>query len=262
MSSSNHHTETLKDGGNIEPFRMESFETSGEEDTRDRREDGFQLYCNLEPEQEISFDELVSSNAEQANQIVAQSKEIVSRAEKKADEIERDAYEKGFAQGQKDGCDLGVKKLDRVLGNIEKVMGELTAYKRKFVEENEKEILALVRRISERVVKGTVNIDSQVVRRTILEAFGLISDPTEVTVKLNEDDLEYVKDLRPEFFKRLEGLKTLTMEADPTVTRGGCLIETGSGNIDARLERQLEMISSAIEQADQSDKTIAGDTEA
>ena len=250
MSSSSQHMQSVGTNPQIEPFRMESFDNPGTGSHADTNNGGFELYGNLECETDVSFDYLVSSDAKCAEEIVAQSKNIVSSARKKADEIERDAYEKGFAQGQKDGYELGGKKLDKVLGSIEDILKELTEYKARFVKENETEMLALVRRIAESVVKGAVRVDSDVVQRNILAAFTLVSDPTEVTLRVSEEDLEHVKELRPEFFDQIEGLNALTMEADPTVTRGGCILEAKSGNVDGRLETQLETIVSAMKEAD------------
>jgi len=250
MSSSSQHMQSLGPNHQIEPFRMESFDNPESGSQADTNNGGFELYGNLECETNMSFDYLVSSDAKCAEEIVAQSKDIVSSARKKADEIERDAYEKGFAQGQKDGYELGGKKLDKVLASIEDILKELAEYKARFVKENETEILALVRRIAECVVKGTVRVDNDVVQRNILEAFTLVSDPTEVTLRVSEEDLEHVKELRPGFFEQIEGLNGLTMEADPTVVRGGCILEAKSGNVDGRLETQLETIVSAMEHVD------------
>lgn len=228
------------------PYRMESFDTPGGKATEDAGEYVFEPYYEEDFGKEHIFDCVVSRDGKCAEEIVAESEKIIETAKKRGDEIEREAYEKGFDQGEKDGFELGAKKLDAVLSRIEGIFNEMETQKERFVKDNEKEILDLIGRVAQRVVHGIVMVDKEVVRRTILEAFSLISGPAKVTIKVNEEDLEYVKELRPAFFERIEGVETIIMEADPSVGRGGCILEASSGNVDARLEKQLDRVFEAV----------------
>jgi flagellar assembly protein FliH len=109
--------------------------------------------------------------------------------------------------------------------------------------------LDLICRIAEKVVRGRIEADSDVVRGAILEALELAADRTEVTLKVNPEDIEYVKELRPEFFDRITDLKSVSMESDPSVSKGGCVMETGFGHVDGSVESQLEKITTAVKQA-------------
>jgi flagellar assembly protein FliH len=175
------------------------------------------------------------------------AKGIVDRAKEKAALIEREAYEAGFAQGEKDGFEMGAKKLDKVLDRTEETLKGMVSYKGEFIKLYEKEILGLISHIAEKVVHGQVKIDHTVVRETIFEAFNLVVDRSEVRIKVSPEDVEYVKEIRPTFFDRIKDLKSITIESDPSVSPGGCLMETVFGEIDARLEGQLEKIAGAIE---------------
>ena len=66
---------------------------------------------------------------------------------------------------------------------------------------------------------------------------------------VNPDEVEYVKEKRPEFLDRISELKSITIESDPSITPGGCFMETAFGSVDARLETQLEKIAKAVERA-------------
>jgi flagellar assembly protein FliH len=178
-----------------------------------------------------------------------QAKGILDTAKEKAVRIEREAYEAGFAQGEKDGFAIGAKKLDKVLDRIEETLKGMASYKKEFTELYEKQILHLICRIAEKVVHGTVNVDHEVVRETIFEAFNLVADRSEVTIRVNREDVDYVKEMRPEFYDRIKDLKSMNIESDPSVNPGGCFMETVFGRIDARLESQLEKIASAVENA-------------
>jgi flagellar assembly protein FliH len=172
---------------------------------------------------------------------------VLAGAKEKAAMIEREAYEAGFAQGEKDGFEMGTKKLDKVLDRTEETLKGMVSYKGEFIRLYEKEILHLISHIAEKVVRGRVKIDHTVIRETIFEAFNLVVDLSEVTIRVSPEDVAYVKEIRPQFFDRIKDLKSITIESDPSVSAGGCFMETVFGQIDARLESQLEKIAAAIE---------------
>ena len=177
-----------------------------------------------------------------------QAKGILARAKEKGALIEREAYEAGFAQGEKDGFEIGAKKLDKMLDLTEQTLKGMVAYKSEFIKLYEKEIFQLIFHIAEKVVRGKVEIDHTIVRETILEAFNLVVDRSEVTIRISPEDIEYVKEIRAEFLDGIKDLKSITIESDPSVSPGGCFMETVFGHVDARLENQLERIARAVEQ--------------
>ncbi len=247
MSLSDSNEQDQPQGGGYEAFQMESFDVA--KSSSDGQGDGyvFEAFYNSDGGVAGSFDYMISNSVECAEEIVAKAKEVISEAKKKADSIERDAYEKGFAQGEKDGLEIGGKRVDKILEKIEQVLQETVKYKETFMAKCEKEALDLIRRIAEKVVHGLARVDHEIVRKTIFEAFRLVADCSEVTVRISQEDLDYVKELRPEFFDRINGLKSITMESDPSITPGGCYMETAFGDVDGRLETQLERIAAVME---------------
>ena len=149
----------------------------------------------------------------------------------------------------KDGFEMGTKKVDKILDRIHGTLQDIVAYRQEFIKRYEKETLHLICAIAEKVVRGAVKVDNQIVREAILEAFSFAVDRSEVTVRVNPEEVEYVKEIRPEFFDRISELKSITIESDPSITPGGCFMETAFGSVDARLETQLEKIAKAVERA-------------
>jgi flagellar assembly protein FliH len=174
---------------------------------------------------------------------------IVKEVKKRASLIESEAYEKGFAQGEKDGFEMGSKKFEKIVERIHGTLQDMLAYRQEFAKRYENEILHLICAIAGKVVRGAIKVDNEVVRETILDAFSLAADRSEVTVRVNPEDVEYLKELRPEFFDRIKELRSFTIESDPSITRGGCFMETAFGKVDACIETQLEKIGKAVEDA-------------
>ena len=239
MSLSENTPQSRSESGTCKAFRMESFDTTGPSSGSETVDHTFEALFNDDDSQDGVFGEYMSSG----------SKEVVEAAKKQASLIERDAYEKGFAQGEKDGMEMGTKRLDKILDQIHETLQEIVSYKQEFIKLHEKEMLGLICRIAEKVVREKVKVDHNIVREAIFEAFNLTTDRTEITVKVGPEDIEYVKELRPEFFDRIKDLKSITIESDPSISQGGCFMETAFGHVDARLESQLDKIATAVERA-------------
>ena len=237
-------------GLDYEPYNMESFDT--ERSASISQKDGgyvFRSFFDEQASSEASFEHMLPDSAEAAQKILDNAETIVKEAREKAASIEQEAYEKGFAQGEKGGVEMGQKKIDKVLENIQQVLEEIVAYKDKFLGLHEEAILELICCIATKVVQARSEIDNSIVRETILQAFELAADKSKVTVRVSPNDIEYVKDLRPEFFEQINDLKSVTIESDATISPGGCLLDTAFGHVDGRIESQMEKIAESVKQA-------------
>lgn len=162
---------------------------------------------------------------------------------------EREAYEEGFAQGEKDGLELGEQKAKKLVENIARMLDEINRLKHDILKQHEKEILTVVFNIARKVVHNQIRVDEAVVRTTILEALNLASARQTLVLRINPEDFDLVERLKPDFFASFKDIKSLTINADPAVNRGGCLLESSRGEIDADIETQLEKIYESLEAA-------------
>ncbi|HTO24040.1 MAG TPA: FliH/SctL family protein, partial [Spirochaetia bacterium] len=67
-----------------------------------------------------------------------------------------------------------------------------------------------------------------------------------VVIRVNLADLELTSEHVKDFMKMVENVKSITVLEDSTVDRGGCIIETDFGQIDARISSQLHEIEERI----------------
>ena len=174
--------------------------------------------------------------------------DVLREAQEKASLLEREAYEKGFAQGEKDGFELGQRKALKLVENIQSVLRSMDNLRQEVLAHYEKEILELVFAIAQRVIHRDIRSDDKAVEGTVLSALALAAEKSKATLRVNPEDFDYVEELRPEFFAAVEELKALTITSDPSITRGGCLLESPYGDVDARIETQLEKIHQCLEQ--------------
>ena len=71
-------------------------------------------------------------------------------------------------------------------------------------------------------------------------------DRSRLKIKVNPDHLPIVEQNIDRFLEGSTTIKELAIEPDPRVKHGGCFIETPTGDIDARLESQFDVIADTL----------------
>jgi flagellar assembly protein FliH len=183
-----------------------------------------------------------------ADEKLKQAEQAIEDAKVKGIEIEKQAHEKGLQEGNAKGQEEVISQAKIVIEGIENVLKEITAYKDDFPKIYEKEVIGLIKEIAKKVVHVEARIDERVILKNIYKAFDILSDRVEVKLNINPDDLDFVNENRPEFFSNVKGLQSISIEADSDVERGGCFIETEYGNVDARIQTQLERVEFSLEE--------------
>jgi len=159
--------------------------------------------------------------------------------------IEREAYEKGFAQGQKDGLDLEKSKLEEMGRQYEALLSELKDLKTEIYKESEGEILRMIILIVTKLIGEEIKTGETIIRHSIRSAANFLTDKRKIRIILNPDDMEEVKKMLPDLSKLTKG-GHFQLTEDLSVGKGGCILETGFGKINATIEDQLKEIDDVI----------------
>ena len=113
---------------------------------------------------------------------------------------------------------------------------------------------ALAVRMAEKIVARTVDLDASVLAEMVGHALATARARSGVVLlRVHPDDQAALETARPALAARLAAAVELRLVADPEVGRYGCVVETPTGRLDARLETQL----AALERAAFGDSTGA-----
>ncbi len=171
---------------------------------------------------------------------------ILKEAREKAFLIEKEAYEKGFAQGEKDGRELGFKRLEIVAQQLGNVLIEIKSQMKKVEQMYEHEMLRLMLHIGKRIFRQAALAQEGVIVEVLREAFHYVSGQAEVTVHLHPTDYQYLLDHLEDVPIALDEKKGIRIVQDPSITRGGCFLKTSFGEVDATYEAQFEEMVSLL----------------
>jgi len=110
----------------------------------------------------------------------------------------------------------------------------------------EAELRTLAVRIAEKILGRELKSDPDAVVDVATAALRHAGEPRELVVRCSPEDLAALERGKPRLLERSRAAQAVRFVADERVGRGGCVIETELGVVDARLSTQLEAIEKAL----------------
>ena len=189
----------------------------------------------------------------EAKQIIERAKldneRMIKEAELRVSEIEHESWQKGYNAGREIGYLEGQGEVRRLIDRLGTILGHAIDVREKIVRESEKQMVELILIISRKVIKDEIIERKEIVINNIREALGRIKDRDRIDIRVNFADLELTTAHKNEIIKMMESLRKVNIYEDTRVDRGGVIIETDVGVIDARISSQLTEIEQAIRDA-------------
>ena len=156
--------------------------------------------------------------------------------------LERDAFTKGYAQGERAGREAGGKRAEAMLRRLAQTLEEISGLRDNMVRQTERELVQLSVAIARRILQREVSVDPELTAALAHIALERLGGNGPATVRLHPDDHAVVNagQVTP------LGSRQVEIRADPTVARGGCLVESEFGFINASVDAQVDEIARAV----------------
>ena len=194
---------------------------------------------------------VIKSDAEnEAANIIARAKaeasQIVSDAEAERDRLRKDAETKGYEEGHEEGYQKGVAEVERLIDRMHRITESVMQRREEILADTESQIVQLVILMARKVIKVISENQKNVVMANTLAALKKVKTRGEVTLRVNLEDVKLTSEHAQEFIDHVENIKGITVLEDSSVERGGCIVETDFGAIDARISSQLQELENKI----------------
>ncbi|MBU0935307.1 MAG: flagellar assembly protein FliH [Spirochaetes bacterium] len=172
--------------------------------------------------------------------------ELELQARARIDEVTKDAHKKGFEQGREEGFREGKNEVERLVNRLHVILERAMDKRADILDQTEGQIIELVLLISRKVIKTISENQKNVVISNIAQALRKLKARSEVVIRVNLADLQLSTDHVKDFVEMAENAKRISIMEDSAVDRGGCIIETDFGEIDARIQSQLHELEEKI----------------
>lgn len=177
--------------------------------------------------------------------------EVVPREDLKL--TEQAAYERGkkdaeaTLKGQLEvmKTEYATEQQQKLADFFKNIQDDLGGQVPRMLQSLEKHVINLAADIAMKIVAGTP-VDKSMVETVVKDALAKAEKDTDVVVLLNEADLELLSQADSELLQRTHGSSEVVFKASPEVSRGGCLLETRYGTVDARIETKADVLKKAV----------------
>ncbi|MDP9111595.1 MAG: FliH/SctL family protein [Candidatus Eremiobacteraeota bacterium] len=176
---------------------------------------------------------------------------LVERAETRGASIEEESRTRGYDAGFAAGRSAGDDDMSEMVHTLHGLMESLRDQRASAMESAEPELVRLAMSIAERVVHDHISIDPNVVVENVRSALTRLVSREVVTLRVHPSDLETMRQHR-DAIVAVSDVEHLRIVEDQRVDRGGVVVETDAGTIDAKIATQLGEARRAIRANDES----------
>jgi len=156
------------------------------------------------------------------------------------------AHNKGVQEGIDEGRKQGHQEIEPAIDLLRQWIQVLEAEKSEFFRNLEDSLLKLSVFIAEKIISREIRQDPKMVRSLVSGALARISHGGKIIIRVHKTDLETVKEMSLHELMPQGIAGDITVEADQKVGKGGCVIETPGGVIDAQIHTQLAELSREV----------------
>lgn len=217
---------------------------------------------NLGAKVAFNYEDLRQQCDDYVARVRIQAEELLTRAHTEAEQIRQQALEAATSDGRQSGLrqahdqieararELGgqmlAEKLRHVLPALDAAVSGLQVERDRWLASWEGSAVNLAVAIAEKILRSELESHPELAVPIISEALQLAAGQPHVQVTMHPQDIELIQQAGIELAQKLNTLGEGKLVADERISRGGCLIDTRHGVIDARLETQLDRIAAEL----------------
>lgn len=157
-----------------------------------------------------------------------------------------EAYRNGHTDGQQMGYTKGHEESLEICNKFNSLIQHVQNQRAEIYRAAELEVVELACAIARKVIGSYAETEPDIVLNSAQKAVRLLLDRSSLLVKVTPEQEEFVKANLDRLYAMDDRIQKIEIEADRRVGVGGCILETESGNVDARIETELECVANAI----------------
>jgi flagellar biosynthesis/type III secretory pathway protein FliH len=166
---------------------------------------------------------------------------VIEAARVEANALRTQAVQDGFVEGMQRGREESAASLVPALEALRNAVDEAISARDAIVDGAEAAAARLAIAIAEKVVAGALEVAPERVVDVVRGALRGMLDGERIVVCVHPDDVDLVRSAGNELAD-----SHIEIYAERRVTRGGALVRTSVGEIDARIETKLEAVQALV----------------
>lgn len=171
--------------------------------------------------------------------VVVNAAEEAARIRARAEQEAEAAKQAGFAAGREEGISEVSALLQAARARMDRELGA-----------SKDTAITLARRMAEKIVGRAIDLSPELMSQIVAEALQTSRARSgKIILRVHPEDLARIEAGRPQWAAALAASVDVRLQPDATVEHGGCMVDTPSGRVDARLQTQLDALERALRAA-------------
>jgi flagellar assembly protein FliH len=168
-------------------------------------------------------------------------------------ELDIDALrQESFIEGVDAGRQQAEEDFENGAQTLLCICNELDSLRETILKNSAQEMKELVMNISEKIIRHSVSQQEDTIVATIKDAIQLAVKSDEFQIQINPKDLESLDQQKQEIMDTVNGLDNIVFQANSSIERGGCRLESTCCTVDASLSSQIDIIRDSVMDDDNS----------
>ena len=198
----------------------------------------------------FNFEDMASQAEKYLERVRADAAGLIAKAQRDAEAIRKRAEVEGQQLARQAAAQAMEQalaaKLATALPAVQRVIQDIQHAKQSWLAHWESSAVSVAAAIAARVIRRELSGKPEIPLTLVREALELAAGSSHLRIRLNPADLETIRPQVEMLVKELSPLAAAEIAADPTITAGGCRVETRFGTIDQQFEAQLKRIEEEL----------------
>jgi flagellar biosynthesis/type III secretory pathway protein FliH len=150
----------------------------------------------------------------------------------------QEACDRGFADGRREA----EESFAGICRALSEAIIAVSGLRMKIFRDCEDDLLRLAMTVSKQIVRQEISQDRTILAQFVCDATAGITDHNDITISFNPEDYRVVSANKQLYLAGIGDKMNITIKPDDSVTVGGCVADTQTSLVDARVETQLAEI--------------------
>lgn len=155
-------------------------------------------------------------------------------------------YQRGFREAEKFLKERMNDELKEQISRIDQFFKNFSSEVENLEKMLESVVISLAIEIAKKIVKREIEKNDDFVITQVRDAIKRVIGVERIRLRINPEDEKLIKELKSDFLQVADSMRDIIVEPDPNIERGGCIIESELGNVDARISTQFSLIENSL----------------
>ena len=175
----------------------------------------------------------------------ARQTEIEAKWKREREDLHANRYNEGLNEGLAQREAEAKAAIDRFSDLRESLISE----RREVLIKSELTVIDLIVAIVKRIIAVEIEKNNKVLVNTIKTALNELTRYGRIEIRVHPEDLSIASRFSQHWVEKVDSESVLNVRESNHVDRGGCIIEGPVENIDARLEKQLDILQESLRES-------------